>query len=169
MSKIGLWRAFFKDIVNDSIDLPLFVRKYDEFRMYKRDNCVEIGVRTHDFDETDLYLHDFIVNKAKFYGVDVSFVPHIIMSALHEVGHIFTFNMATQEEMDEYEAQVDMIADYEEGNRSEWYKLASAYRSIPIESRADDWAISYVMMNKTRIKKWISRFKTQYGKALNEK
>lgn len=166
MSRIALWRAFFKDIVNDSIDLPVFVRKYHEFRMYKRDNCVEIGVCCSDFDETDLILHDFVVNKAKFYGTDVSFVPHFIMSALHEVGHIFTFNMTTQEEMDTYDAQVDMIADYEEDNRAEWYKLASAYRSIPIESRADDWAISYVAMNRARIEKWISRFRTQYGNTI---
>ncbi len=166
MARITLWRTFLKDIVNDSIDLPLFVRKYDAFRMYLRDNCVEIGIRVDDYDETDIVLHDYIINKAQFRGIDISFVPHMIMSALHEVGHIFTLPMSTQEEMDNYDSQVDMIADYEESNKSEWNKLASAYRSIPIESRADDWAIMYVAVNRVRIEKWISKFKTQYGKEL---
>jgi len=166
MARIGLWRAFIEDIVNDAFNLPVFVRKYSYFRMYKRDNCVDIGIRVAKYDEIAIVLNDYVINKAKNRGVDVSFVPFYMMAALHEIGHIFTFNMTTQEESDNYDSQVDMIADYEESNKSEWKVLASAYRSIPIESRADDWAIMYVAQNRKKIEKWISRFKTQYGKEL---
>ena len=164
MARCYLWRSFFYEILGKYMEIPLSVRKSDEFSALIEDDCVKITYSDEEIDEIDEIYYTYFINKAFSHGIDASFVSPKMATCLHEIGHIYTERFATKDEIACHWEYADAIPDFEEDNRSEWYSLAEQYRMLPLEERADIWAIMYIHMNAEKVREWDNKFKAYYRK-----
>ena len=96
---------------------------------------------------------------------ELDYKPSIpVISFLHEVGHIATYDKSLEDEDYDYKEEL------EEENLSiaEHYYL---YAGSPLEVLADNWAIDFIKNNETLVRKWnaaILKGTIEYIKFLEE-
>jgi len=82
---------------------------------------------------------------------------YFLASLLHEVGHHFTLDNFSYEEMSDYYDETDTIRAYlREGGDKETANYA--YFDLPVERAATQWAIDYIRNNVEKIADFWSKF-----------
>lgn len=147
IKRIGV-KHFVKEIDKD---IKVKFQKYDmECDIYE--DTVYIG-KTYDF-RTDKWFMEFVHSIEP----NCNYSP-FLMSLLHEIGHIMTFDEDNMEQKDIIYGLLNTEYEDKKENEQDVEKYVNLYFRIPLEEEATKWGINFAMKNTKLINKykWIWR------------
>lgn len=140
IKRIGI-KNFIKEIDKD---IKVKFQKYDmECDLYE--DIVYVGKTYNPI--TDKLFMDYVKELDPTCNV-----PVFILSILHEVGHIMTYDEEDVEEKDVIYALLRMEFNENKENEEEYVKK---YFRIPLETNATEWGIRFAKENPELIKKYL--------------
>lgn len=144
----------FKFTKNEFKILKEFVKTIDKNIIIKRNNCFEcdienklvfIGNKKYDYD-TKIFM-DWLCKQKEYTPIN-----YILISILHEIGHIKTYTKELEAERTELYGIYSFL--HENGIMST-DELNEKYFEIPDEKEATMWGIKYYVNNKEKCDKLV--------------
>ena len=109
--------------------------------------------------------HNKMKRKLKEYGIDDEFSCEIL-SFLHEVGHIYTYNKWADFKYTIGTRLIEKIQPLFKNSYKMTNFFFNLYYSFKLESNADHWAMDYIKYHKEQVHKWEYAIAKNYNYVL---
>lgn len=158
------YRVILKEIFGNYTDVRVSLGK--SFCCYCRDmEDLEIEIPFIEDPLGSKAFNDKMKRKLKQYNIQENF-SNEILSFLHEVGHIFTYNKFNDFTYCKVAPIIPKIqAKFFSNNLTMTNLCFKIYFGLALEKKADKWAMNFIKKNTEQVKQWESMLNKNYQKV----